>query len=303
MSLKIKKTLIDNSEKFKLSTYFNTLLEDTECTEICIATGYWDLPGTKIVYEKLNCFLERGGKVKLIIGQEPMLRSYQRKKDYEDSNKFPDFYIKRDINQLSDGVRTGKIMLYNPDTGKRIKTPYNHITWVHSLQKLPNFNLRQCFFGEYLLSQEIQKPVAIVESEKTALIASHYLPQYLWIATGGKNGCFRSHNLTPLLKRQIVLFPDLGAADYWQEKLKMMRDIGLEVHLFDYLEKQAPPDDLRAGYDIADYLLKIETKKENPENLIQHAQNYPKEDENVKTNIGDNAPKTKPMPRKKGIKF
>ena len=80
-------------------------------------------------------------------------------------------------------------------------------------------------------------------------------------------------------------------------------DIGLEVHLFDYLEKQAPPDDLRAGYDIADYLLKIGTKKKNPENLIQHAQNYPNGDENVKTNIGDNAPKTKPMPRKKGVKF
>ena len=30
-------------------------------------------------------------------------------------------------------VRTGKIMLYNPTTGKRIKEPYNHVTWVHSI--------------------------------------------------------------------------------------------------------------------------------------------------------------------------
>lgn len=30
-------------------------------------------------------------------------------------------------------VRTGKIMLYNPTTGKRIKEPYNHVTWVHSV--------------------------------------------------------------------------------------------------------------------------------------------------------------------------
>ena len=29
-------------------------------------------------------------------------------------------------------VRTGKIMLYNSETGKRIKEPYNHVTWVHS---------------------------------------------------------------------------------------------------------------------------------------------------------------------------
>lgn len=30
-------------------------------------------------------------------------------------------------------IRTGKIMLYNPETGKRIKEPYNHVTWVHSV--------------------------------------------------------------------------------------------------------------------------------------------------------------------------
>jgi len=30
-------------------------------------------------------------------------------------------------------VRTGKIMLYNPATGRRIKEPHNHITWVHSI--------------------------------------------------------------------------------------------------------------------------------------------------------------------------
>ncbi len=112
-------------------------------------------------------------------------------------------------------VRTGKVMLYNPETGKRVKTPFNHVTWIHSLLRLPQFNLRQCFFGENLISQEMQKPIAIVESEKTALIASFYLPQYLWIASGGKNGCFRANTLTPLLKRQVVLFPDLGATDYW----------------------------------------------------------------------------------------
>ena len=34
-------------------------------------------------------------------------------------------------------VRTGKIMLYNPTTGKRIKEPFNHITWVHKALKRP----------------------------------------------------------------------------------------------------------------------------------------------------------------------
>ena len=78
-------------------------------------------------------------------------------------------------------VRTGKIMLYNSETGKRVKEPYNHVTWVHSVLHKGDYNLKQCFFGEHLLSENKRRPVALVESEKTALIASYYLPQFLWI--------------------------------------------------------------------------------------------------------------------------
>ena len=77
-------------------------------------------------------------------------------------------------------VRTGKIMLYNPTTGKRIKEPYNHVTWVHSVLHKEDYNLKQCFFGEHLLPEDKSRPVALVESEKTAIIASYYLPQFLW---------------------------------------------------------------------------------------------------------------------------
>jgi len=56
-------------------------------------------------------------------------------------------------------------MLYSPTTGKRVKEPFNHITWVHKALKQPDFNLKQCLFGEHLL-QDKTKPVAIVESEK-----------------------------------------------------------------------------------------------------------------------------------------
>lgn len=195
-------------------------------------------------------------------------------------------------------IRTGKIMLYNSKTGKRVKTPFNHVTWVHSLLRIPHFNLRQCFFGEHLLSKEKQKPIAIVESEKTALIASFYLPQYLWIATGGKNGCFRAETLTPLMKRQIVLFPDLGATDYWQEKMTMMRKIGFEVRLFDYLEKTASAKDLKAGYDIADYLLQIGSKIELINNLT-----LTKEVENLYQKGRKESHEAKPTPRKRGFKL
>ena len=48
-------------------------------------------------------------------------------------------------------IRTGKIMLYSPTTGKRIKEPFSHIHWVHKALKQPEFELKQGLFGEHLL--------------------------------------------------------------------------------------------------------------------------------------------------------
>ena len=28
-------------------------------------------------------------------------------------------------------IHTGKVMLYNPENGRRIKEPHSHITWAH----------------------------------------------------------------------------------------------------------------------------------------------------------------------------
>ena len=98
--IKVQNTLIDNSENFRLVDYLNNLVNDSDCNEICIATGYWDLKGTKLLYDNLMGFFERGGKLRLLIGEEPTLRAGQLQPSLEE--KFPDFYIQRDINQLSE---------------------------------------------------------------------------------------------------------------------------------------------------------------------------------------------------------
>ena len=66
--------LIDNSERFKLVKYIKELVSRLDCNHIMIATGYWDLPGTALVYEELKDFFVRGGKLDLLIGQEPQLQ-------------------------------------------------------------------------------------------------------------------------------------------------------------------------------------------------------------------------------------
>ena len=98
----IKNTLLDNSENFRMVDYLNTLITDEDCKEICIATGYWDLKGTKLVYESLMNFFERGGKLRLLIGEEPLIRMSQFHDNHPTLEKFPDFYIQHDINQLTE---------------------------------------------------------------------------------------------------------------------------------------------------------------------------------------------------------
>jgi len=105
-------------------------------------------------------------------------------------------------------VRTGKIMLYSPTTGKRVKEPFNYINWVHKALKQPEFELRQCLFGEHLLIDKT-KPVAIVESEKTAVIASVYLPQFIWLAVGSLTN-LNAEKCSVLKGRTVTLFPDLN---------------------------------------------------------------------------------------------
>lgn len=75
-------------------------------------------------------------------------------------------------------IHCGKVMQYNAKTGNRIKKPYNRINWLHSVLKIENFNLDQCLFGLHLTNTDENNTIAIVESEKTAIIMSIVAPEY-----------------------------------------------------------------------------------------------------------------------------
>lgn len=95
-------TLLDNSAKFSMVSYIHKILAEGHYDHIMIGTGYWDLPGTRLLYDDLKAFLDGGGRLDLMIGQEPEIRGYQTRPLGADEPKFPDFYIQRDINQLSE---------------------------------------------------------------------------------------------------------------------------------------------------------------------------------------------------------
>jgi len=152
-------------------------------------------------------------------------------------------------------IRTGKIMLYNPTTGKRVKKPFNHINWVHSALKLPEFELRQCLFGEHLLNDKT-KPVAIVESEKTAVIASVYFPKFIWLAVGSLTN-LNAEKCSVLKGRSVTLFPDLNGFEKWSAKARELKHIA-KFSVSDLLERKATEAERKQGLDLADYLTRFD---------------------------------------------
>lgn len=179
-------------------------------------------------------------------------------------------------------VRTGKIMLYDACTGKRIKQPDNLITWVHKLQKVATnnnqqlvaqkatFNLEQCLFGLHqLIGLSTNNVVVIVESEKTAIVASMYFPDYTWMACGGiKN--LNSNKLLPLKDFPIVLYPDINAYQEWEAKATQLRSNGFRIQVSTLLEKLPDMDNCIKldGFDLADFLLLQPPPKSALEKLI-----------------------------------
>lgn len=170
-------------------------------------------------------------------------------------------------------LRQIKVIAYNPITGKRLhkEHPAEKITstgyvldvqqdkvWFAGKSLLGNYdaNLVQCFFGEHLL--KMVNDVSIVESEKTAMIASLYLPNSVWLATGGKNGCrWTSSDVCKVLAgKSVFLYPDLKCLHEWTEKAEALKSHGIKVHVSRYLEEHASDDDKSNGLDIGDYLLK-----------------------------------------------
>lgn len=110
-------------------------------------------------------------------------------------------------------------------------------------------------FGEHLLRERPTAYVGIVESEKTALIMTHFIPDFIWLATGGMDGCFSANTMQVLRGRTIVLFPDLGGMGKWQKKAHLLEGICKRITISNVIENIATNEQREKGLDIADFFL------------------------------------------------
>lgn len=145
--------------------------------------------------------------------------------------------------QDKDGrFRTGKAIAYEAGGHRSKSIPAWYVHKKASGKE--DFNLVQVFFGEHLLTGSA-KPVALVESEKTAVLMSIVRPDYTWLAAGGAE-MLNTYRLSRLPRLDII-YPDNGQRIKWTAKTAYLHpNVDLSV------DKAVASGKLEAGADIAD---------------------------------------------------
>lgn len=124
---------------------------------------------------------------------------------------------------------------------------------------------KACYlFGTEILWDKFSEPVVLVESEKTAVIASYILPEFVWIATGGANRLTGNspeaiRRATTLLHRKVLVFFDADQAGErcTTETIATLRRAGAKAASPEETKKARKSifGDRSDGTDIADLLM------------------------------------------------
>ena len=136
-------------------------------------------------------------------------------------------------------------------------------TWISKLLKdreplLEYWEVQHCLFGLHL-SSDVEKPVAIVESESSAVVLSELLPDSLWMAYATTSHLV-PELLAPLEGRTVTIYPrtDPTMSTYlffldYANIVRRQYDINIQVDAT--LEDHATPDQKDRCIDIIDFFL------------------------------------------------
>ena len=189
-------------------------------------------------------------------------------------------------------VCTGKVMFYDDDLHRIKEGKKQYPQYLHNLnyqtdgywrvdfnnydidengnEYIIPFKLKLCLFGHHQIVNDKQSTICLVESEKTAVIMSIVLPEYTWVASGGKT-LIQDYKFLYFTGRKCLVFPDLSEDDnvytYWSEKLTYYnRKYGYDFEIVDYYSEFLHNDNdlikyckCEGKFDIADFVLDFNT--------------------------------------------
>jgi len=118
-------------------------------------------------------------------------------------------------------ITNGRILTMDSETGK----VYDD-SWYYQDGR------PTCMFGEHLLGAFPSQTVALVTDELTAAVMSCFPTSYIWLATGKDH--VTPSDLLPLERRSVVVFPNKGENDKWEECQILVPH--LQFHVSDVME-------------------------------------------------------------------
>lgn len=196
------------------------------------------------------------------------------------SGRWPGACVFWYIDELS-RVRGGQIKQFDSDwhTVKYVdgegKTR-NRVSWAHSalIRKLEAENKpipewlttydehaerSPCLFGlPQLREAPIDQPIAVCEAPKTAILATAYFPDFLWLAAGALS-YLTPERMAPLRGKSVTLFPDAStdgtAFAKWSKRADELNAVGYRIKVSDFMENNTTPGQKAKGFDLADFIL------------------------------------------------
>lgn len=171
------------------------------------------------------------------------------------SDKWPGATVFWRIDQYGN-IHSGKIMQYDPHTGKRVKEPFNKVTWMHTMIGDKDFKIRPCLYGQHLIDgiDQIDKYI-VVESEKTAILLTMAFDDAIGIATGGCEA-FKKESCQALKDHDIFVIPDNGKYREWSKVAREIAPLCHSIRVLDIMEFNARKD----GDDIGDLIVELWSK-------------------------------------------
>lgn len=143
------------------------------------------------------------------------------------------------------------LMPYNED-GHRRKDKYSQ-DWALRIRGEKDYRAPWPLFGEHLLAKHPEAPVAVVESEKTAIIGAMVAPEFIWVAV------LSVANLAPgrleaARNRDIYLFPDVDGVELWRSGAEGLAAEGFRIYFADEIVTSHSEGNKE---DIADLILRF----------------------------------------------
>ena len=125
-------------------------------------------------------------------------------------------------------------------------------------------------FSSFLRAEEKDRSgnngVAIVESEKTAVIMSELIPEFIWLSCGGLQ-MFKPELLAPLVNHKVILFPDTDSTGEAYNQWLTVLQQAQRQYAFKYplrisrlLEDKASPEQKQRKIDLVDFLFEVPQK-------------------------------------------